>query len=208
MKAVRPDHPDVANTRSSLGFIYFVRGDYAKAEALYLSSLATIEKARGPNHHEVGWNVSYLADLYFTTNVYAKAEPLYQRALSILEAANGPNYYHLADILVNLARMSAAQGNLAQAVAYQARANAIIEYNLTLNLAVGSERQKLAYLAKLPEQLSQAVSLRVRSGVDDATARELAATAVLERKGRVQDALSGSLDALRSRSSAEDKALL
>src|SRR2546423_1745978 len=207
-KAVGPDHPDVANSRSSLGFIYFVRGDYAKAEALYLSSLAAIEKARGPNHHEVGWNVSYLADLYFATDDYAKAEPLYQRALSILEAANGPNYYHLADILIGLAKISTAQGKPAQAVAYQSRANAIIEYNLTLNLAVGSERQKLAYLAKLPEQISQAVSLHVRSAADDRAARELAATAVLERKGRVQDALSGSLDALRSRSGAEDQALL
>src|SRR2546423_15666697 len=44
-KAVGPDHPDVANTRSSLGYIYFVKCDYAKAESLYLSSLAPLAEA-------------------------------------------------------------------------------------------------------------------------------------------------------------------
>jgi CHAT domain-containing protein/Flp pilus assembly protein TadD len=207
-KAVGPNHPDVADSLGNVAFLYYARGDYAKAETLYLSALATLEKALGPNHPTVGWHLGYLANVYFATNGYAKAEPLYHRALAILETANGTNYYHLADILVDLAKMSAAEGKLAQAVAYQARANAIIEHNLALNLAIGSERQKLAYLARLPEQMNQAISLHVRFAVDDPTARELAATAVLQRKGRVQDALSNSLASLRSRFSADDRALL
>ena len=109
----------------------------------------------GANHQTVGLYLSHFANLYFTTADYAKAEPLYHRALSILETAYGTNYYNLADILVNLAQMSAAQGQIEQALAYQARANAIIEHNLALNLAVGSERQKLAYLARLPEQMNR-----------------------------------------------------
>jgi CHAT domain-containing protein/Tfp pilus assembly protein PilF len=207
-KSVGPDHPDVANSRSNLGFIYLARGDYAKAEAIYLGALATMEKARGPNHYEVGWDLSYLADLYFAMNDHAKAEPLYQRSLSILDSFSGPNYYHLADILVKLATMAAAEGKLAQAIAYQARANAIIEHNLALNLAIGSERQKLAYLARLPEQMNQAISLHVRFAVNNDTARELAVKTILQRKGRIQDALSNSLASLREHSGAKDQALL
>ncbi|HVS81667.1 MAG TPA: CHAT domain-containing tetratricopeptide repeat protein [Pyrinomonadaceae bacterium] len=207
-KLVGPNHPDVANSRGSLAFIYYARGDYAKAETLYLSTLPIVEKALGPNNVEVGWQLSYLADLYFATNDYSKAEPLYHRALYVFEVTCGTDYYHIADILVNLAKISAAEGKIAEALVYQARANAIIEHNLALNLAVGSERQKLAYLAKLPEQMSQAISLHVRFAANDLTARELAATAVLERKGRVQDALSNSLTSLRSRFSAEDRVLL
>lgn len=207
-KSVGPNHGEVANSRSNIAFIYYKRGDYAKAETLYLNALATMEKALGPNHPTFGAKLSALANVYFATKDYAKAEPLYNRSLSILETANGAFYYYLADILFNLATISAVEGKLAQATAYQSRANAIIEHNLDLNLVVGSERQKLAYLAKLPEQMNQAISLHARFAADDPKALELAITTVLERKGRVQDALSNSLTSLRSRFSAEDRALL
>lgn len=207
-KSVGPNHPDVADTRGNIAFLYYQRGDNAKAETLFLNAVATLEKALGPKHPLLGLHLNSLANIYFATGDYAKAEPLSQRALSIFETANGPDYYYLADILVNLAAMSAAEGKLAQAIAYQARANAIIEHNLVLNLAVGSERQKLAYLARLPKQMNQAVSLHVRLAVDDAAARELAATTILQRKGRVQDALSNSLASLHSRSTPADQALL
>jgi CHAT domain-containing protein len=207
-KSVGPDHPDVGDSRCNIAFLYYARGDYAKAETLYLSALATLEKALGPNNLRVGLHLGHFADVYLATNDYAKAEPLYHRALSSLEKAMGTNYYELANILVNLAQISVAEGKLDEAVAYQARANAIIEYNLSLNLAAGSERQKLAYLARLPEQVDQAVSLHVRFANDDPKARELAATTLLQRKGRVQDAMSASLASLRSRFSREDQALL
>ena len=207
-KLVGPNHPDVANSRGSLAFIYYARGDYAKAETLYLSTLPIVEKALGLNNLEVGWQLSYLGDVYFATNDYAKAEPLYHRAIAVFETTCGTDYYHIADILVNLAKISAVEGRYAQAIAYQTRANAIIEHNLALNLAVGSERQKLAYITKLPEQMNQTISLHVRFASNDLTARELAATALLQHKGRVQDSLSNSLASLRSRFSSEDQAVL
>jgi CHAT domain-containing protein len=203
-----PNHADSACTRGNLARISYLRGDYAIAEPLFLTTLATREKALGPNHPMVGLNLSNLANLYVALNDAAKAEPLYHRALSIYETAYGSNYHFLAHILVALSKMSAADGKLAQAVAYQARANGIIEHNLKVNLATGSERQKLAYLVTMPEQMSQAISLHARFAVDDREARELAATTVLQRKGRVQDALSQSLASLHSRFSAEDQALL
>ena len=206
-KAVGPDHPDVADSRNNIAFLYYARGDYAKAETLYLSALATLEKALGPNGLKVALHLGHFADVYFATNDYAKAEPLYHRALSSLEKVLGTNFYQLANILINLAQISVAQGKLDEAVAYQARANAIIEYNLALNLATGSERQKLAYLAKMPEQVNQAISLHVRFANDDPQARDLAATAVLQRKGRVQDAMSASLASLRNRFNPENQAL-
>jgi CHAT domain-containing protein len=203
-----PGHSDAAIIRLSFGLLYHRRGDYAKAEPLYLSALATFEKAMGPKHQRVGEVLGLLAELYVANGEYAKAEPLFQRVTALFEASWGTDYFNLADIFVHRARMSAAQGKLAEAVAFQTRANAIIEYNLALNLAIGSERQKLAYLTKLPEQMNQAIALQVRFAADDLAARELAATAVLQHKGRVQDALSDGLASLRRRFSAEDQALL
>jgi CHAT domain-containing protein/Tfp pilus assembly protein PilF len=206
-KAAGSDHPDVAGSRASLAQLYYLRGDYAQAEPLYVSALATLEKTLGPNHPLVAFHLNWLARLYSALNQKAKAEPLLRRALGIYESTSGANSYHIADTLFDLAKLSAAEDNFAQAVTLQARANTILERHLNLNFYAGSERQKLAYLSKLPEQMNRAISLHVRNPSDSA-ARTLAATTVLQRKGRVQDALSNSLASLRSRFSPKDRALL
>jgi CHAT domain-containing protein len=205
---VSPGHVDTGIFRLSFGLLCHRQGDYARAEPLYLSALATFEKALGPNHQRVGEVLGLLAELYVINGDYSKAEPLFQRVTALFEAVWGADYFNLADVFVHRAKMYAAQGKLAEAVAFQTRANAIIEYNLALNLAIGSERQKQAYLTKLPEQMNQAIALHVRFAADDLAARELAATAVLQHKGRVQDALSDGLASLRRRFSVEDQALL
>ena len=207
-KAVGPDHADVAGSRAGLALLLYLRGDYARAKPLYLSAVTTLEKALGPNHPLVAWHLSHLAKLYSALGDDTEAGSLLRRALGIYETAYGANSYYLGDILIDLARKSAVEGKHAQAVALQTRANAILEYHVHLNLATGSERQKLAYLARLPEQLDQVISLHVRFAGDDGVARTLAATTVLQRKGRVQDALSDSLASLRARFSAEDQTSL
>jgi len=207
-KTVGPDHPDVANTRTNLAVVYSGLGDNAKAETLCVNALQSLEKTLGPNHPLTATTLVHLAKIYLQLNDYDKAEPLYQRGFSILETTWGENHYRLADILNDLARLSALRGNPSQAITFQTRANAIIEYNVRLNLTIGSERQKLAYLAKLPEQLNQAVSLHTGFAAEDRAARELAALSVLQRKGRVQDVLSTSLASLRNRFNDEDKQLL
>jgi CHAT domain-containing protein/lipopolysaccharide biosynthesis regulator YciM len=207
-KAWGPDHADVARYRDNLASVYFEKREYAKAEPLYLSALKTWEKKLGPEHPMVGRVYSNLGRLYFELKDYEKSEQFYLRALLIYENALGENFYYLATILTELAKTSEAGEKFPQAVAYLARASAVFEYNVRLNLASGSERQKIAYLDQLPEQLNQTVSLHVRFSPADPIARDLAATTLLRHKGRLQDALSNSLSALRSRFSAKDKELL
>jgi CHAT domain-containing protein len=101
-----------------------------------------------------------------------------------------------------------AQGMFAEAVRSQTRASEVEERYVELNVAVGSERERLALLASLSSRSSQSISLHTRLSPDDPAARDLAATTILRRKGRVQDAMSGTLAALRRRSGAEDQKLL
>jgi tetratricopeptide (TPR) repeat protein len=155
----------------------------------------------------VAANLTELAKLYFQLSDYAKAEQRYERALAIIQTTRGPNYYKLAEILTDLAKIYAIQGKPAEAIASQTRANSIIEYNLALNLAIGSERQKKAYVSKLPEQMDQSVSLHARYASADEAAIELAATTILQRKGRVLDSVSASYEAVRSRSNPADRQL-
>jgi hypothetical protein len=58
----------------------------------------------------------------------------------------GPENPFVVKFLNSLALLYDAKGDIARAVAFRARADAVVERNLALHLAYDSERQKLAYL--------------------------------------------------------------
>ena len=184
------------------------QGKYVEAEPLYKRALDIREKALGKNHPDTANSLNNLAGLYREQGKYAEAEPLFKRALDICEKALGKDHPSTVTSLNNLAVLYTAKGDPVQAVKFQSRANAASERNLTRNLVIGSERQKLAYLATLSEQTDQTISLHLRYAPDDPMARNLAATLILQRKGRALDATSQNLNALRGRFNAEDQALL
>ena len=107
--------------------------------------------------------------------------------------------------LGNLANTYAAAGDLDRALDYQKQTDATIEKNLTLNLAVGSERQKLAYFDSLSARTSRTISLETGLAAGTPGSVEMAALALLQRKGRVLDAMSESFAALRQRSRPDDR---
>jgi CHAT domain-containing protein/Tfp pilus assembly protein PilF len=204
-KSLGPEHPGVALSLLNLATLYSDQGEYAKAEPFYQRALAIREKSLGPENPLTARSLSNLALLYGAMREYAKAEPLFQRALAIQEKSLDPEHPDVVKSLDGLARLHLAKNEIAQAVAYQSRATAIVERNLKLNLAIGSERQKLAYLATISKQTDQAISLHLLYARHDTAARNLAATLILQRKGRALDAASESLNALRSRFNKEDQ---
>jgi CHAT domain-containing protein/Tfp pilus assembly protein PilF len=207
-KTLGPDHPGVASTLHNLATVYYHRGDHLRAEPMHRRALTIKEKALGPDHPSVANSLDSLASLYHAAGDYRRAEPLYRRALDIWERSLGPSHSEVATPLNHLAVLYEAQNDPAQAVNFQARANAIGERSLEINLVVGSERQKLAYLAMLADQTDYTISLHVRSAPTHAAARALALTTILQRKARVLDAMSGALGALRRRFDSQDQALL
>jgi hypothetical protein len=68
-----------------------------------------------------------------------------------------------------------------------------LETALALDLAVGSEREKLGYLDSLSEWTDRTISLHVRLAPHDQAAAALATLMLLQRKGGVLDAMSDSL---------------
>lgn len=207
-KVLGPEHPDVATSLHNLAALYTQTGDYGKAESLNQRAIEMQKKILGPEHPDVAASLHEFAILYTKTGDYARAESLFQQALAIGEKSQGAEHPDVAASLNSLAIVYTAKGELERAVSTQRRANAIIERNIALNLVTGSERRKLAYLASLPETTDRTLSLHARTAPGNAEALELAVTTVLQRKGRVQDAMGDSLAALRSRSSAEDRELL
>lgn len=207
-KKVGSDYLDIGPALEELGAIYQARGNYVRAKEVFLRALSIFEKNLGLNHPNVARVLNHLANVYSDEGDYRTALPLYQRALTISDTGNGPSNPFAAEVLGNLFKVSLAMGDVRSAIEFQARANPIVERNVGLNLASGSERWKLAYLSSLSDTTDRTISLHLRFASDDQIARKIAALSVIQRKGRVQDAMSDSLAALRRRSSPEDQGLL
>jgi CHAT domain-containing protein/Tfp pilus assembly protein PilF len=193
---------------SNLADCYSLKGDYDKAEPLYRRTLALLEKKVGPYHPQYAYPLEGLARIYYIRGDYDEASAHYLRALEIREKALGLYHPDVAGTLTKISALFAAKGDLERAVQYQARANEIGERNLALDLVIGSERQKLAYLALQSRQTDQTISLHLRYAPQNSTARKLAASAVLQRKGRALDAMSDSFATLRLRAGPLDRVLL
>ena len=206
-KALGPGHPLIAAFLNGLANLYSAIGDYAKAEPHYQRALAISEKVLGAENPDVAATLHSLAHVYSNRGDYARAESLYQRVLAIREKALGPEHPYVAESLTERARLHEAKGEISQAISVQSRASDISERNIALNIASGSERQKLAYLTALSAESDRTVSLHARSAPDDSEARRLAITTVLRRKGRALDAMTDSIGALRGRANPKDQAL-
>jgi CHAT domain-containing protein/Tfp pilus assembly protein PilF len=207
-KAYGVDSADTAFPLGNLGIIAKETGDYENAEKYYQRSLAIEEKNFGLENPRIGVMVESLGILYRDKGDYAKAEPYFLRAIAITEKSLGPDHPDNARHFRNLEHLYAAEGDLPNALKSLVRSNAIEEKNLPLNLAIGSERQKLAYFDPMAEDLEKLISFQAQQDAGDGAARDLAATTLIQRKGRVLDAMSDNLGSLWRRSSPEDRALL
>lgn len=207
-KTLGPEHPDVAQTLYNLAVLYSFAGKFDKAEPLAQRALSIMEKSLGAEHPITSLPLNLLAGIYKNTGNFAKAELLYQRSIAIKEKTQGQYHPYLGGALTNLANLYAVKGEIDKAVSTQARANSIFEYNIALNLAVGSEREKLNYLKTILDIENQTLSLNFLSAANSPAAASLGVTTVLQRKGRVLDAMSDSLGALRRRFNKQDQALL
>jgi CHAT domain-containing protein/Tfp pilus assembly protein PilF len=203
-----PDNFHIAASYTHLGRVAYDAGDYAKAEAMFQHALALAEKGLGQEHTSVTPYLNDLADTYCTTGDYEKGESLYERALAVHERKAAMGHPAVQETLFGLARCAEARGRLSDAAKLQTQASELEERYVALNLAAGSEREKLALLTELSSRLSRNVSLHVSLAPHDRAARDLAMLSILRSKGRVQDAVSASLSALRQRSSPEDQKLL
>jgi CHAT domain-containing protein/Tfp pilus assembly protein PilF len=207
-RALGKGHPYTAQSLNNLAVFYRTQGKYGEAEPLHKRALEILEKVLGKDHPYTAISLNTLALFYNSQGKYADAEPLLKRALAIREKALGKDHPDTADSLNYMAALYVAKGDPVQAVKFQSRANAASERNLARNIVIGSEREKLAYVATLSEQTDRTISLHLHSAPDEPEARNLAATMILQRKGRALDATSQNLNALRSRFNGEDQALL
>ena len=197
-----------ANALSNLGIIAKETGNYALAESRYRRALAIKEKILGSQHPDLIALVESLGILYRDRGDYAQGEEMFERTLRLTTGSLGPQHRFVARHLANLGQLYWATGQWEKAFEARQQFVAIQERNLSLELSGGSERQKLAFFGPLLEDLEETISFHVQHPSEDAAARDLALTTLLQRKGRIFDALADNVGAFRNRATSEDLALL
>lgn len=204
-----PESYRVSTKLQNLAIIARDEKDYARALDYDIRALAIRERILGPDHADVASLLNNMGTLYHLTGDDTRALPLFSRALEIREKTVSPYHTGTLNSLSNIARTYAAIGEIDQAIAYERRAAAIVDKQLDLNLAIGSERQKLAFVRGNAGRTDRTISLHLNQAPRAADAARLAALVLLQRKGRVQDAMTDLYAAIRQRvADPHDRALL
>jgi CHAT domain-containing protein/Tfp pilus assembly protein PilF len=207
-RALGPDHPDVGRALNNLAVCHQEQGDLDRAEPLYQRSLAISEQRLGAGNRLTIQAVNNLAVLYLLRGDFARAEPLYLRSLRDAEQSFGPQDPLVAIALLRLAIYYERKGDLARAIETQRRATDVTETHLALLVGSGSEQQKRRYLTTLDDETNITLSLHFKTAPSSADAARLGALTVLRRKGRVLDAMSLGIEALRAGLVPADRELL
>ena len=202
------EHPYVAVPLQELGIIARERKHYDEALELLWRAEAAREKTLGYFNAQTGAALIVIANVFDAEGEHERALELRRATLQILEATAGP-YQHLTlTALSSLTRTYAALGDIACAIENQALLDERFDKAIELNLAVGSERQKLAYAGSLADRTDRTISLNVNDAPGDRRAAEQALLVILQRKGRVLDAMARNLATLRRGLKAGDQKML
>lgn len=180
---------------SILGRLYRAKGDYARAEAVYLRLLKSMEKPPGYlDTFAAARAYNELAAVYEAKGDYARALQSRARGNELIE--------------LNLSK------TLAPALRAQPGAPAdpweALRNRSTLEVArlSGGENYRQAILDSLAGETNAAVSLNTRLLPQDRQAAQLALTTLLQRKGRLLDARVGQLAVLRRYGNQQDQELI
>ncbi len=179
--------------------LYESQGRYSEAELLYKQALTIRKQQLGDNHADTATSLNNLAELYRVQGRYSEAEPLYKQALAIFKQQLGDNHADTATSLNNLALLYQSQDDIPQAINYRTQALAVEEYNLSENLYMGDDKQKQDYMAKVLGTTNSVISLNLQAVPNNPEATRLALKTILERKGRILDVSTNSLQILRQR---------
>jgi CHAT domain-containing protein/Tfp pilus assembly protein PilF len=207
-KTMGPSNYFLSHQLQNLGIIARHQNDNTKALDYFWRAERIREHTFGDRHAGTATLLVNIGNVYVSKGDYSKALEIYQRALGILEQTLGPYHEWSLITLGDISRAYLDLGDIPRAVEYMKREDQGIEETVSMNLIVGSEQDRLAYIDKFSDVIDATISTNVRGAPDDRNARELALLSILRRKGRVQDALADNLSALRRHLQPEDRALL
>ncbi len=105
-----PLHPYTVHVRGSLASLLGARGEYARAESLYLTNVEVLSRSVGKESRSVGEELDWLAALMLTAGRPERARAYSERALAARERAR-PGDPAISSSLGGLARAEVALGH-------------------------------------------------------------------------------------------------
>ncbi|CAF4108678.1 unnamed protein product [Adineta steineri] len=123
LQKIRPrNHPDLANSYSSIGGIYDNMGKYTKAVSFYNKSLAILQKTPSPNHSNLATALSNIGLVYDNMKNYTKALFFHEKALEIRKKTLPVNHPDLAQSYNNMGLLYNNTGDYSKAFSFYKRA--------------------------------------------------------------------------------------
>ena len=202
------EHPFVAIPLQELAIIARERKHYDLALELLWRAERAREKAYGYFNSQTASSLIVIANVYDAEGNHDAALPLRDASIDVLDTTAGPYHTWTLSAISGLVRTYAARGDYACALEAEEDLDTRMDKAIELNLAIGSEREKLTYATSTADRTDRAISLHVNSAPDDSRAAAHALLIALQRKGRVLDAMGHTLATLRSGMSPEDQVLL
>lgn len=198
---------DFARSQFDLATMYLKKGDLSSAKPLFEHAHEVAEKNRSGHPLVAAIHAAGLGELNMAFGDLDGAGPLLFEALDIQKTLLGPQHSDVGLAYGGLAKLYILKGDLSKALEFQRLANEINEQNIGLNLSLGPEHQKLAFMKSVSGALDQTITLQSLFPKDNQIITNMAATGVVQQKGRVLDAVSSARAVLRDRLSASDRQL-
>jgi CHAT domain-containing protein len=172
------------------------QGQYGKALRLARLAAKVARQALGEAYPGTATSLNNLGILLQDGGDLAGARPYYERALAIRRQALGEDHPHTAQNLNNLGTLLVALGSPREALPLMRQAARIDDRMLGQAFALGSERQRAAFLLTIDGHKDGFLSLLWQHFPQDPEARGDALDLVLRRKAVLAEAQAAQRDAV------------
>ncbi|MFC1597011.1 tetratricopeptide repeat protein [Planctomycetota bacterium] len=152
-------HPSYAASADGLGLLLLQTGKLEEGEKWIRKALEVNRDTHGPNHGAVASNLNSLAFVRSAMGHFAEAESLLSQALEIRRATSGEDHAAYSNALTNLASMCVFTDRVKRAWELYREAVSIDDRTLVRIVSLGSERQRLEFLATLRGKSDAIMSL-------------------------------------------------
>jgi CHAT domain-containing protein/Flp pilus assembly protein TadD len=200
------EEEQLASALGNLGQLYSDDDRSQLAEDKYAEALALLE------HKEVSqkrpWLLHNQAILWYHLGKYQKSRKGYEEAKRIWTAMHSPDHPFVATTAANLALVYWILGENDKALMSFTEANTIRDREAQRTLTIGTEWERLTYARGMQDDLYKVTSFCFANPPCQGESANLVATMVLQRKGRVLDAMAQTMTQIRENLKGEDRILL
>ncbi len=198
-------HHDLLNAMGNLALVFYESGDYKSADQMFLLA---IEEADKTGDIDRPWLIHNRAMLHYHLGHYVEASDLYAEAKREWLEQRGDRHPFVATAAANQALVAWVSGDASTALAAFTEAERIHEPHIQRELAIGSESQRTARGRALQADLYKTLSFCLGVGKQMPDVSAFTAQMVLNRKGRVLDAIAHTFRHLHGDLSDEDASTL